>query len=227
MPELPEGLYWIHGKEMAASAAAIVSEKIGRFVRQWKELHSQEVLYTPCVRSNDVTKRLWLFRLKCQPSDNGVCLDFQNELDRFAEQLTDLSRGVKLESKKRLLTPLLRNPEGLHDAFKVDVGLHCANNEYNATLSTFWYCDLGGKHHPQACTLGEARRLLFQVEPIWRQEVCDCRIAECSNCQGEGCFECFQVGCPRCDGTGWKAFCAWAQGGHKVKYSAGFPIAVI
>jgi hypothetical protein len=112
MPERPERLFWLHSKEMPGAIAQNVAGVIAEFVREWDEKHSQKALFTTCVKSDETAKRLWLLRLRSQPTDERI-------------------------------------------------------------------------------------------------------------------YECFKLDCPDCDDTGWKGFCAWAQGGYKVNYSSGFPIAVV
>ena len=225
MSERPERLFWVHGKEMAGSVADEIDQAIAAAVRGWNGQHRQQALCTSCVRCDQPSKRLWLFRMRCETPGEAIYGSFDEELSRLAARLKSSYKGI-VDRKKRLLTPLLRDPVRMN-GFAVDVGLHYVNNRYNATLTTFWYWDQGGTHHPPAYPISDARLLLGEVEPVWRGNVCDCRDTRCSRCKGEGCFECFKLGCSGCDGTGWRRFPCWLDRGCGVSYSTGFPIPVL
>ncbi len=78
---------------------------------------------------------------------------------------------------------------------------------------------------PQHLQISGLRKVLSLVEDTWQAELCDCHSNICLKCNGDGCYSCFQLGCVHCDGTGWKRFSKWKQGGFKIIYDTRFAIA--
>ena len=107
----------------------------------------------------------------------------------------------------------------------IDIGLHNAAQPYNGNLRA---CAYHQGRYPMMLAfleLFQVRAFYQRVAKVWEQVVCGCRDAACSICGGGGCTSCFKVTCQECGGTGWKRFGDWAQGGYRIAYKTGFPVA--
>ena len=222
MPARPEQFFWLYAKQVPAELASRIELAHADFIKGWDDCPAQQ---HSCVSSVGVSDRLWLFRL-LGPSQ-GVATRFSSQLKKFVEELPRIVDAPTLKAKRRsnLPTPLVADRLVAHPT--TDIGLHVVNDVYNGMLVTYSYFEgAAGRHLIPHLQLKILRDFAERVASAWAAAACECH-RSVTDCCGVGCYECFQLECARCAGTGWKDFCAWAQDGFRIDYSTGFPIAVI
>jgi len=217
MPERPERLLWLHGKQVDHPRAAAIDAANREFVTTWTE---SPVEYVSCVATSAVSDRLWLFRLGTRSQQTAS--HFNAALKRHIDALpasVDLP-SLKVKRQVNLPTPLVRDRLGPWP--KTDVGLHVVNDVYNAMLVTFTYHE-GRDYNSPHLQLAGLERIVADVRTAWSEVACQCHST--TSCCSSGCFDCFQLGCPSCEGTGWKDFSRWIKAGYAIDYSSGVPVA--
>jgi hypothetical protein len=219
MPARADRFFWMYAPKMNGDRAASLDFENKCFAMSWAEctLHCET-----CVSDKNVSNRLWLFRLGT--SNQKLARLFKNQLTQHIQNLVEVF-GDGLDIKRRLNLPQpLVHPRSIEWP-KTDVGLHPENDEYNGMLVSYSYNE-GRYYNIPHLQLGKLIELCSKVSEIWESVACTChRSAPGCECNGTGCFECFQLNCPNCDGTGWKDFVAWARNGYQIDYSCGMPMA--
>jgi hypothetical protein len=221
MPKRDERLSWLYAAKLNSSEAAVIQDANKDFLVNWIAGSADLI---PCVDTDSVSDRLWLFRLK---STDGSCVKrFKKALDAHVKKVReiDVIRGREVKLRTSLPTPMV-TPR-LEAWPRTDIGLHSVNDDYNGMLVTYSYYEKAGKMYPAHLQFRELQELCDRVKPVWSALVCECCKSSASCCEF-GCFKCFEKSCPRCVGTGWKEFAAWEQGGCKIDYSSGFPLAQV
>jgi len=220
MPARAERFFWMYAPKMNGEQAAALDVENRSFAKSWAEcgLHCET-----CVSDPNLSNRLWLFRLPT--SSQKVVSLFKNQLSQHIQNLVEVfGDGLDIKRRPNLPQPLVC--PSLDQWPKTDIGLHPLNGVNNGTLISYSYYEERERHHIPHMDLGQLMGLCSRVRPIWEAVVCTChRSATSCECNGTGCFHCFQPNCPDCDGTGWKDFVAWARSGYQVDYSSGMPIA--
>lgn len=228
MPERPERLLWLYASKIDGGRAAALDAENQSFARSWPAatcgLHCET-----CVATPDASDRVWLYRLAT--ANRAVAARFNKLLaDHCQRLLGGVGAGLTIKRRTNLPQPLVHPrpkppPTMPRDACpQTDVGLHSVNDKYNGMLVSYSYYE-GRYHNPPHLQLSTLIDLCSTVRTIWASVACGCHDVACRCCKGVGCFECFQCGCPQCDGTGWKAFVNWAKQGYQVDYFSGFPLA--
>lgn len=225
MPERPERFFWLHAQQLDDTVVSVINDLHHQFVAKWQECPLE---WTSCVEGRGSSDRLWLFRLRYGIGNEKLTRRFNSG---FREYLKTLSGHPKLSNiqsnlKQRttLLTPLLHQPI---ERPRTDIGLHAVNDVYNGMLVTYSYYPRGPRMLPLHQQTADLRRMLSTIEYAWRAVACDCHGGKCQECNGDGCYSCFHQDCSNCESTGWKNFSRWMQGGFKINYSTGFPIAEV
>jgi hypothetical protein len=222
MPARAERFFWMYAPKMNGDRAASLDFENRSFARSWAEctLH-----YETCVSDANLSERLWLFRLAT--NNQKVAGFFRNQLTQHIQNLVEVF-GDDLDIKRRSNLPQPLVCRTIDQWPKTDIGLHSVNNLYNGTLISYSYYEERARHHIPHMDLGQLIGLCSRVRGIWEAVACTChRSAPGCECKGTGCFDCFQLNCPNCDGTGWKDFVAWARSGYQIDYLSGMPMARI
>jgi len=222
MPERPERLFWMYASAIDGGRAAALDAENRSFARSWPTVTCALHCET-CVSLPGTSPRVWLYRLAT--TDQAVATQFNGRLAQYCKTLLGgVGAGLMIKRQTNLPQPLISPPRP--DSWpKTDVGLHSVNDQYNGMLVSYSYHE-GRYYHPPHLQLSTLVDLCSTIRRIWTTVACRCHqaVSACS-CEGVGCFECFQCGCPECDGTGWKDFVTWAKQGYQVDYSSGFPLA--
>jgi hypothetical protein len=209
----------MYAPKMNGEQAASLNFENRSFARLWAEctLH-----YETCVPDANFSERLWLFRLTT--NNQTVARLFRNQLTQHIQNLAEVfGDGVDIKRRPNLPQPLVY-PRSIEWP-KTDVGLHPLNDEYNGMLVSYSYNE-GRYYNIPHLQLGKLIDLCSRVRRIWEAVACTChRNHPACECNGAGCFECFRLNCPNCDGTGWKGFVAWARSGYQIDFSSGMPMA--
>lgn len=219
MPQRAERLLWLHAKQIDGSAAATIDAANGQFVNSWKD---SPVECVPCVAGAAVSDRLWLFRLGT--SARSRTSRFNALLKAHIDGLATTTGLPTLRAKRQvnLPTPLVRDRLGPWP--RTDIGLHVVNDGYNGMLVTFTYHE-GRYYSVPHLQLAGIEKVAAAVRTAWAEIACSCCAA--TSCCANGCFDCFQLDCPMCEGTGWKDFARWAAGGYSIDYGSGLPLAKV
>jgi hypothetical protein len=218
MPERSERFFWLHTRQIDGTVSAKIDAANQQFAATWTAC---ELTCTPCVATPVMSDRLSLFRLAT--NDQTLATKFNGQLTNHIKGL-GASVGVPDLFAKRqtnLPQPLVCPRVGTWP--KTDLGLHSVNDQYNGMLVSYSYHE-GRFYHIPHLQLSTLIDLCSTIQGAWQVAACDC-YRTASSCCGVGCYDCFQASCPTCDGTGWKDFAKWVQGGYQVDYSSGVPIA--
>jgi hypothetical protein len=216
MPQRNERLFWLYTEAVDQSLAA----KIDRENQAFGKAHAAACI--PCVSAAGVSRRLWLFRLPV--TDQSVATRFNQQLSQHIGSLgASMGRpNLKVKRQTNLPQPLVCSRLGPWPI--TDVGLHSVNDSYNGMLVSFTYHE-GRYYHIPHLQFSMMQAVAQRLQTAWQAVACQCHRSASDSC-GVGCFDCFQLQCPDCDGTGWKGFSAWARRGYPVDYSSKLPIAV-
>jgi hypothetical protein len=220
MPVRAERFFWLYASKTDTARAAALDAENRSFARLWPA-NSCALRYETCVSEQGISARVWLYRLATD--DQVIATQFNKQLLQHVQALlAGTGAGLTIKRQRNLPQPLVCPRPDLWP--KTDIGLHSVNDQYNGMLVSYSYHE--GRYynipHLQLSTLID---LCSAVRAIWTAVACECRTAVKCACKGIGCFDCFQSGCPGCDGTGWKDFVKWASGGYQIDYSAGVPLA--
>lgn len=213
MPIRPERLIWVYGKSLDNQAAVQIEKANELLIGGWGDCNIE---CHATVDVNGISDRLWLFRLKSK--DQQLATKFLKYLDKHIQGLQPL----KLKRRSNLPTPLVARPIG--EGHKLDIGLHIVNDKYNATLMLFFYWE-GRYYNPPHLQLGEMLSFGDEAKRLWIEYACKC--GRQRGCCEYGCFNCFQLDCDACGGTGWKDFVRWQAQGYRIDYSSGWPLAIV
>jgi hypothetical protein len=214
VPIRPERFFWLHGRLLDHAACQNVNDATNTFLAQWTEC---PVDCMQTVLSEAVSDRLWLLRLGA--SDRGTTTRFNKALSDHIRSLSPLP----LKRQVTLPTPLVSEPYG-PPSQKLDLGLHVVNDDWNGSLMFFLYYQ-GRYYNPPHLQMKDLDDFAAIARERWTRAVCDCHRAH-DRCT-LGCWDCFDLKCPRCEGTGWNNFSVWIHGGARIDYSSGWPIAII
>lgn len=221
MPLRPERFFWIYMSEMDGARAAVLDAENKKLAQHWPSSACRLSCET-CVSDRVPSPRIWLYRLAT--IDNALISRFNGQLSQHIVTLSrGLGAGLKIKHQRSLPQPLVINR--LERSQKTDVGLHSVNDVYNGMLVTYSYYE-GRRYHIPHLQLSTLVDLCSAVRAVWGAVACACsrRLSNCS-CQGVGCYDCFDVACSLCSGTGWKDFATWAKAGYQIDYSSGMPVA--
>lgn len=221
IPARPERLFWLYVSATDGGRAAALDAENRNFARSWPGATCALYCET-CVSTPDSSPRVWLYRLAS--ADQAIATQFNGQLSQHCKALLGgIGTGLTIKRQSNLPQPLIHPRPDLWP--KTDVGLHSVNDLYNGMLVSYSYHE-GRYYHIPHLQLSTLVELYSTVRRIWLAVACECHrsVTACS-CEGVGCFECFQAGCPECDGTGWNDFVSWAKQGYQVDYSSGFPLA--
>jgi hypothetical protein len=218
MPERRERFFWLHTKQTARHTADAVDAANQTFARSWSD---SRVECVRCVTTAATSDRLWLFRIGS--ADQQVASRFNSALTTHLKGLPSAIAAPHLSVKRQVNLPTPLVCRRLDEWPKTDIGLHVVNDVYNAMLVTFTYHE-GRFYNPPHLQLVGVDALAAAVRTAWSAVACECKRGT-PGCCGTGCYDCFQAGCPRCDGTGWKDFSRWVKAGYAIDYSSGFPLA--
>ena len=216
MPQRNERLFWVYTEPVDNSLAAQIDAANQSFAS------SAGVTSIACVSTKELSARLWLFRLLT--TSQSIATNFNKQLLSHLKSLGNMVGNSQLKVKRQTNLPQPLVHPRLGPSPKTDLGLHSVNDQYNGMLVSYTYHE-GRYYHIPHLQLSTLLRLSSDMQAAWRSVVCNC-YQSVSGCCGVGCFDCFQLGCPNCDGTGWKDFSAWTRRGYPVDYSSGVPIAI-
>lgn len=219
MPERTERLLWAYAPDVDEPTAHDVFQAHLQLVKAWPP---GSLFAHDCVVARGRCSRVWLFRVGTGDKSAPTRLDRQ--LRTHLEHLK-ARYGIRATRRTALPTPLVSPSLPGGGGFLTDVGLHSVNDAYNGMLVTYSYWQSRGRHHVPHFQVDGLGDLLERITGQWRRVACDCfrRSGHCD----VGCFDCFDLVCAKCLGTGWLHFAAWSRGGYHVDYSSGFPIATI
>jgi hypothetical protein len=213
VPARPERLLWIHGRALDSIAATQVDAANKVLIGQWQ---GPGITYYSTVEADARSDRLWLFLL--QSGNQKEATEFNKLLKKHVAELSPLS----LKRQVNLPTPLLRAPVGT--GHRLDIGLHVVNDAWNGALMMFFYHE-GRFYNPPHLQLRDMRSFAEHAKQLWNEAACTCYRSS-SHCQ-DGCWECFQLHCERCQGTGWSDFTDWLSHGAHIDYRSGWPVALV
>jgi len=217
MPGRPERFFWLHAKQANEMTASAIDGVNRHLISSWTD---SPVECVSCVTAPGSSDRLWLFRLGT--GVQKIASRFNALLKGHLEALpAAVGRpGLRVKRQVNLPTPLVRDRLGPWP--KTDIGLHVVNDVYNAMLVTFTYHEGRYYNSPHLQLVG-IEKMAASVRTAWGDLACPCHSS--TSCCGSGCYDCFQLGCPACDGTGWRDFSRWAKCGYAIDYRSGFPLA--
>jgi hypothetical protein len=216
MPQRNERLFWVYTEPVDGSLAAQIDAANQSFAL------SAGVASISCVQTRGVSARLWLLQLPT--TDQSVARNFNGQLLSHLQSLGSRVGYPQLRVKRQTNLPQPLVHPRLGPWPKTDLGLHSVNDQYNGMLVSYTYHE-GRYYHIPHLQLSTLQQVSSALGAAWQAVVCNC-YQSVSGCCGVGCFECFQLNCSNCDGTGWKGFAAWAQRGYPVDYSLGIPMAL-
>ena len=217
MPQRSERFFWLYIEPIDGLHAAQIDVANESFAS------SVGATSVACVPATAVSPRLWLFRLPLPTMDQSVATDFNKRLLSHIHSLGNVLGRPQLKVKRQTKLPQPLVCPRLGPWPITDLGLHSVNDQYNGMLVSYIYHQ-GRYYHIPHLRLSTLQEVFSNLQTAWQLAVCDC-FHSVSGCCGVGCFECFQSACPKCNGTGWKGFSAWAGRGYPVDYSTGVPIA--
>jgi hypothetical protein len=217
MPKRDQRLFWLYAKQVLPDVASHIDEVNQQFVHSWTD---SDLTVVACVDADGQSDRLWLFRIDTK--DPKLATKFNKRLQDHIKGLPSAINVPLLRAKRQVNLPTPLVHDRLEKWPKTDLGLHVVNDTYNAMLVTFTY-DEGRYYNVPLLQLNTLEEVVKRVREAWQAVACDCHTTQ--GCCKFGCYNCFQLGCPRCDGTGWKDYTRWIAAGCKINYGSGLPIA--